>query len=165
MSSSTNRTPKQHTKTKYYLSSSSVIVPVLQVLIQILVSLLKCHPSDLWKMKIREQQQSTLPSRSSAISYLNIEPDRSGQDGVLMEDDDEVSKHTHSQAQMGYHMYWEVNRPSFTHVPVPAVSSSNQQVCYCILTFSSPLQQATALQFSLQITLLKFIKFQLCCSF
>lgn len=37
------------------------------------------------------------------------------------------------------------------HVPVPAESPNQQHPC-CLLTFGSLLQQATALQFSLQIT-------------
>lgn len=37
------------------------------------------------------------------------------------------------------------------HVPVPAESPNQQHPC-CLLTFGSLLQQAAALQFSLQIT-------------
>lgn len=59
-------------------------------------------------MKRENKRAATvhLTLQEFSISCLNIEPDRSGQDGVLMEDDDdEVSKHAHSQAQMDYHMY------------------------------------------------------------
>lgn len=66
-------------------------------------------------------------------------------------EEDEVSKRTHSQTQVDYHTSQEARRLSCTHVPVQAVSS-NQQLHYCILTFGGPLQQATALQFSLQVT-------------
>lgn len=54
-------------------------------------------------MKTEEKQQPTLPSRSSAISYPNIEPERSGQDGVLMEEKDEVSRHICNQVQEDYY--------------------------------------------------------------
>jgi len=101
-------------------------------------------------MKVSEQHSPSLPSRSSVISYPNIEQGWSARDGVLTEDD--ASKHTRSWAQVDCHTYRAVSRLSFTHVPVPATSSSNQQLCCSILIFGSPWQQATALQFSLQVT-------------
>lgn len=55
---------------------------------------------------------STLPSHSSAISYPNIEAEKSGQDGMLMEEKDEVNRHICSQAQADFCASWEGNRPS-----------------------------------------------------
>lgn len=106
-------------------------------------------------METEEQQQSTLPSCSSAISYPNIEPEKSGQDGVLMEEKDEVSRHICSQAQADYSASWEGNRPStrlaLEHAGSRSSASTISKPC-CLLTFGSLLQQAAALQFSLQIT-------------
>lgn len=58
-------------------------------------------------MEIREQQQFTLPTQSSAISYPSTEPDRTGQDGAWMEGDDEVRKHPGSQAWVDYQKLWK----------------------------------------------------------